>query len=170
MNRCFIGIDNGITGAIASLAEDGSVIDLAPLPITTVGRMTTLDTAVFRTLLVGMIRHYRPHILVEPAQMFSPGKKALASTWFCYGGLLAVIEGYPWEPVNPQTWQRAMFADHLREVDQKEDGKRAKKTASIVVAKRLFPNVNLARTEKSKVPDSGLADALLIAEYARRKR
>jgi hypothetical protein len=63
-----------------------------------------------------------------------------------------------------------MFADHLREVDQKEDGKRAKKTASIVVAKRLFPNVNLARTEKSKTPDSGLADALLIAEYARRKR
>jgi hypothetical protein len=57
-----------------------------------------------------------------------------------------------------------MFADHIRAIDQDS------KKASILVAKRLFPEIRLARTEKSKLPDSGMADALLIAEYARRKR
>jgi hypothetical protein len=33
----------------------------------------------------------------------------------------------------------------------------------------LFPKVNLLMNEKSSVPHDGLVDALLIAEYARRK-
>jgi len=33
----------------------------------------------------------------------------------------------------------------------------------------LFPKVNLLMTERSSVPHDGLVDALLMAEYARRK-
>jgi len=171
-DRLFIGIDNGVTGAMAALTAEGSVIYLASLPVVKVGTMTVLDAESFRRQLFDLNHSYSPHILIEPAQLFSPGKKALTSTWMCWGALRAILEigEYVWEPVNPQKWQREMFSDHVRAIDQKADGKRDKKEASILVAKRLFPSVKLTRTAKSTVPDSGLADALLIAEYARRKR
>jgi hypothetical protein len=170
--RLYVGIDNGISGAMAALTTAGEIVHLAPLPVITVGRMTVLDAATFHRDLAELARDRRPHILVEPAQLFSPGKKALTSTWMCYGALRAILEigGYAWEPINPQTWQREMFAGHVREVDRKEDGKQRKKTASIVVAQRLFPGAKLTRTEKSKTLDSGLADALLIASFCQRKR
>jgi hypothetical protein len=169
-DRLFIGIDNGISGACAALSPEGNVVYLAPLPVTKVGAMTVLDAAEFQIQLASLCDPYRPHILIEPAQLFSAGIKGIASTWMCWGALRAILEisGYSWEPVNPQRWQREMFVDHVRAVDQKEDKKA--KQASILVAGRLFPGTKLVRTEKSRVPDSGLADALLIAEYARRKR
>jgi|SRR6516162_1669471 hypothetical protein len=170
MSKICIGIDNGVTGAMAALDSDGAIIYLAPLPTTVVGKWTQLDSGVFRTQLSGLIKDQLAHILVEPAQMFTPGKKALASTWFCYGALTATLAGYPWEPINPQRWQRVMFADHVRAVDQKAEGGQRKKSASIIVAQRLFPRAILTRTPKSKVPDSGICDALLIAAYARRTR
>ena len=43
------------------------------------------------------------------------------------------------------------------------------KAMALVAAKRLFPKVNLMMTSKSTVPHDGLVDALLMAEYARRK-
>jgi hypothetical protein len=170
MSKIYIGIDNGVTGAMAALDSDGAIIYLAPLPTTVVGKWTQLNTTIFRTQLAELTRDRSAHVLVEPAQLFSPGKKALCSTWMCWGMLQAVLDGYPWEPINPQRWQRVMFADHVRAVDQKTEGQQRKKSASIIVAQRLYPRANLARTLKSKVPDSGLCDALLIATYARRTR
>jgi hypothetical protein len=167
-DRLFVGIDNGISGACAALDAAGQIVHLAPLPVRTVGRATMLDVTEFRDQLTKLTSGYRPHILVEAAQMFSPGKKALASTWCCYGSLCAIIEGYTWEPVNPQTWQREMFKGHVREAGAEKKG--VKNSASVQVAKQLFPGIKLTRTEKSKTPDSGLADAILIAVYCRRKR
>ena len=43
------------------------------------------------------------------------------------------------------------------------------KAMALMAAKRLFPKVNLIMTERSTTPHDGLVDALLMAEYARRK-
>ena len=43
------------------------------------------------------------------------------------------------------------------------------KAASVEVCKRLFPGVNLLPTEKCRKDSDGMAEALLMAEYARRK-
>ena len=43
------------------------------------------------------------------------------------------------------------------------------KAASIEVCKRLFPGVNLLATDKCRKDSDGMAEALLMAEYARRK-
>ena len=43
------------------------------------------------------------------------------------------------------------------------------KAASVAVCKRLFPGVDLRPTEKCKKDSDGMAEALLMAEYARRK-
>jgi hypothetical protein len=39
---------------------------------------------------------------------------------------------------------------------------------ALMSIKRLFPDLKLTFGEKAKVPDDGLIDAVLIAEYARR--
>ena len=43
------------------------------------------------------------------------------------------------------------------------------KAASIEVCRRLFPGVNLRASEQCRKDSDGMAEALLMAEYARRK-
>ena len=58
--------------------------------------------------------------------------------------------------IPPKTWK-------------KEFGLNSDKESSIAVCKRLFPEVSLKRTERCKKDHDGMAEALLMAEYARRK-
>ena len=62
--------------------------------------------------------------------------------------------GVPYELVKPQKWK-------------KEFSVTADKNTSIEVCKRLFPGVNLIPPGCRKEHD-GIAEALLLAEYARR--
>lgn len=75
-----------------------------------------------------------------------------------YGWLLGQLDAYdiPYETVLPKKWKA-------------EFGLTGDKTNSIEVCKRLFPKVSLLRTERCKKDDDGKAEALLMAEYARRK-
>lgn len=76
-----------------------------------------------------------------------------------YGMIMGLLEALsiPYETVLPQKWKR-------------EFGVTADKNTSIAVAKRMFPEVDLRRTDRCKVDHDGKAEALLMAEYARRKR
>lgn len=70
-------------------------------------------------------------------------------------GLLAAYS-IPYELVTPQKWK-------------KEFQITGDKNSSISVCKRLFPDVSLRRTDRCKKDHDGMAEALLMAEYARRK-
>lgn len=93
--------------------------------------------------------------------------KSSAKSNFSFGFIngfkfcLAVNNRLKLVKVAPKEWQKEMF----KGIPPCED----KKVMSIMAAKRLFPNVNLKRTEKSKVDHDGISDALLISEYAIRK-
>lgn len=73
---------------------------------------------------------------------------------FIQGVLMAY--GIPYELVRPQKWK-------------KEFSITGDKNTSIAVAQRLFPNVNLLPTERCRKPHDGMAESLLMAEYARRR-
>ena len=75
-----------------------------------------------------------------------------------FGWIQGVLDsfGVSYELVRPQKWKREFSVT-------------ADKNSSIAVCKRLFPNVSLKRTERCTKDDDGLAEALLMAEYARRK-
>lgn len=164
--KLFLGIDNGVSGAIAAIDGEGKVVALQSLPVRKVGSDNTLDVVAFSELLAALVTGYSPYAIAEQAQKFSKGTMALASTWRCWGMIQAVLElsRYPWEPINPSAWQKPMFSGHFRAKDQDT------KSVSIEIAGRIFPHQSLLPTLKSKRPDSGLADALLIAEFARRNR
>lgn len=75
-----------------------------------------------------------------------------------YGWLLGMLDaiGIPYQPITPQKWK-------------KEFGLTSDKAQSVEVCKRLFPDVNLKRTERSKKDDDNCAEACLLALYAKRK-
>jgi crossover junction endodeoxyribonuclease RuvC len=75
-----------------------------------------------------------------------------------YGFILGVLTafGIGYQLVPPGTWKREHGLLHT----QKQD--------SVAVAKRLFPGVSLLPTERCRKESDGMAEALLIAEYARR--
>ena len=87
--------------------------------------------------------------------------QGISSTWAFaenFGYIQGVLHafGIPFQLVPPRVWK-------------KEFSLTSEKSKSIEVCHRLFPDVNLRRTERSRTDDNNLAEALLMAEYARRK-
>lgn len=84
------------------------------------------------------------------------------SSMFSFGKSAGFIEGVltalciPYQLVTPQRWKKEFTLHH-----SKED--------SITVCKRLFPGVDLLPTTRCRKESDGMAEALLMAEYARRK-
>lgn len=70
-------------------------------------------------------------------------------------GVLSAL-GIPYQLVSPATWKREFSLI----------GK--DKRASIEVCRKLFPDVDLKRTERCKVDSDGKAEATLLACYAMR--
>ena len=64
--------------------------------------------------------------------------------------------GIPYQLVPPRKWKAVYSLDN----DKKK---------SIETCHRLFPGVSLKRTDRCKVDDNNIAEAVLLAEYARRK-
>ncbi len=144
----FIGIDPGKSGALAVISENGIV------------GVTVFDEEKYADIL-GAVWNGKgnaicclEHVGAMPGQgvtsMFSFGE----NFGFIQGLLKA--NGIPYQLVRPQKWK-------------KEFSITANKNTSIEVCKRLFPNVSLLPTERCRKDHDGMAEALLMAEFARRK-
>lgn len=92
-------------------------------------------------------------------------------------GMIQMLQ-IPYLKVAPKKWQKEMW-EGIRPVEIPVKGKTNKdgsqkykidtKATSLIAARRLFPKETFLATERSKVPHDGIVDAVLIAEYARRK-
>jgi crossover junction endodeoxyribonuclease RuvC len=163
-SRSVIGIDPGHNGAICVIHPfrpgDASVF---PIPVVKNGGKVQYDIQALRSDLnygckeafIAFIERQQP----LPPKMGG----SLASYWrgagqYLFEGLLCGL-GIPYEVVPPQTWQKEFFAGLPKDLG---------KQRSVIVCKRLFPNVDLKRTPKCRKDDDGIADAILIAEWGRR--
>ena len=75
-----------------------------------------------------------------------------------FGWIQGVLDAYkiPYELVRPQKWK-------------KEFSITKDKNLSIQVCKRLFPDVSLLPTARCRKENDGIAEALLLALYAKRR-
>lgn len=94
-------------------------------------------------------------------QVHSISKQGIASSFtfgVMYGWLLGMLDtiGVSYQAVSPQKWKKDF------------DLLRSDKSKSVEVCRHLLPNANLYRTERCKKPDDGMAEAALLAIYARR--
>lgn len=140
----YIGIDPGKKGAMAII--DGTTIVLVPFSgkdyINTIKQFPSLLTRV-------CIEHVSAMPNQGVTSMFNFGQN--------FGYIRGLLEafGIPYELVRPQKWKKEFGISD--------------KNSSVECCKRLFPGVSLRRTERCRKDDDGLAEALLMAEYARRK-
>lgn len=142
----YIGIDPGQRGAMAAIQEN----DVAVIPF---------DKGEYIRYLTDIKQNY-PHVCCIEQVHALHGNGVTSSFNFgtTYGWLLGMLDaiGISYQPIMPQRWK-------------KEFGLTSDKTQSVEVCKRLFPGVNLKRTERSKKDDDNCAEACLLALYAKRK-
>jgi len=150
----FIGIDPGVSGAIAILAPDG--VTFFDMPVLEVKKKQTLDYAG----LAGILRPFSgcgAFVAVELVGSM-PGQGVSSTFAFgrSYGAVLATLATLeiPYELVTPPVWKRA-----FRLVGCEKDESRA-------AALRLFPQ---CASDLRLKKHHGRADALLMAEYLRRQ-
>lgn len=156
-----IGIDPGLTGAVAVIRDD-LVLKLLDTPTLKAGsKMHYVASAMAAILLeASQERRSEPIRLGVESQSPRPvqGVKAAFRTGEGWGVWLAVIQlsGISYEELRPQQWQG--IAGVL---------KKSGKEGAGLIAARLFPDAEL-RTPRGRLID-GRADALCIAEAVRRR-
>ena len=153
-----IGIDPGLSGAIACLGHRGELLQVEDMPTMARGAggafvkrqvNATALAEILRTLANGYDRN-EIQVLLEAVTAL--GGQGVAST-FSFGLTAGIIEGvvaargYRHELVRPQDWKRAF------NLGPSKDQARAK-------AIRMYPSASLHR-----VKDHNRAEALLIARY-----
>lgn len=151
MKTLFIGIDPGKNGGIACIDTENNRLPFS-------GAFPYDDK-----YLIDLCRHFSgtegvvcclEKVGARPGQgvvsMFSFGQNV--------GYIKGVLESFriPYQEITPQKWKR-------------EFGLTSEKAKSVEVCQKLFPDISLLATPKSKKPHDGMAEAFLMAEYARRK-
>lgn len=146
MMKTYIGIDPGKSGALALLTEDGqcTVVPFHESAYTEILKAASGPSSVCCLEKVGAM----------------PGQGVVSM--FNFGHNLGYIEGLlqafdiPYQLVPPQTWKKEFCVT-------------SDKNTSIEVCRKLFPHVSLLPTSRSRKPSDGMAEAMLMAEYARRR-
>jgi crossover junction endodeoxyribonuclease RuvC len=141
----YVGIDPGLKGGIA-IIENGnfSVFPYSDDKLKEICQSLTNENA----------RCCLEQVHAMPRQGVSSTFKFGVS----YGFIKGVLESHEisYQEIPPQRWK-------------KEFGLNSDKAASIEVCRRLFPSAVLRASERCRTDNDGMAEALLMAEYARRK-
>jgi len=145
-----LGIDPGITGALALLNADGVVL-LADLPVIRDKSLAWIDGGELQSLLINALQGRPCHAIVE--RVSAMPRQGVASSFAFgvgFGSVLGVLQALHFgiELVTPSTWKRAL-------------GLSADKRASLHKARLLFPSADLRLAKHD-----GRAEALLLAHWA----
>ncbi|NJD35375.1 MAG: hypothetical protein FIA96_11180 [Betaproteobacteria bacterium] len=149
----YLGIDPGLTGALALLDDKGSMHSVEDLPVMARGKGRVkheIDPAALARLL-------RPHadqialaVVEQVGSMPGQGVASVFSMGHTLGSITGVVQalGIPLRLVTPAVWKR-------------EAGISSDKNLARSEASRLFPAAPLDR-----VKDHNRAEALLLARYS----
>lgn len=150
----YIGIDPGLSGAIAFLDTQNGSLDIVDMPAVEVLRNGKKKREVSAQMLAGLIRSRTNGRPVSAAlERVNAMRGQGVSSVFSFGRSSGIIEGviaalnFPLTLVTPQRWQ-------------KEVGVRGGKDGSRLRAAELFP---ANASSFSRVKDDGRSDAALIA-------
>lgn len=152
-----LGIDPGLEGGLAIL--DGDSVILEPMPTTDAG----LDVVELSRLLA----HYAPQVTRAYLEMqqLRPQQQGQFTIGRNFGKLegALIINRVPYQLVRPADWSK-QYAHGVTETDHNKRTK-AIKDSRRMIAQRLFPGIDLRKTERSTTAHDGLVDSLLIAHY-----
>ena len=145
MTRLYIGIDPGVSGAIAMLDEHGAVVKVERMPLADQDLLDLLFWPVVEMPLIprrAVLEKVSSSPVMGVVSAFSFGG------WYRAARMALAASHTPYDEVLPRRWQRAL--ECLSGGD---------KHVTRVRAQQLFPGIKVTHA---------LADALLLAEYCRR--
>jgi crossover junction endodeoxyribonuclease RuvC len=151
-----IGIDPGLTGAIAVIHTKDGYSELYDMPLIEVGKKKTISLQETSNIIKNHVFGFRVIAFIEKVGA-RPGQGVTSMFHFgkSYGAMLGILAalGVPYVEIAPQTWKKEMLQDMAKDKD-----------ASRYKAQTLFPehDFNLKKHH-------GRADAILIAEAGRRR-
>ena len=163
--RVYVGCDPGMTGGLAAVDQEGVLISVIPIPRVH-GSTGPQDYHAIKEWFasikkMGKVEAALERISVRPGEGVKSTLTAGTNWGFLKGMLVAIGARYV-EP-TPQAWKKVLGLP-------KRSGKERKKGKedAVVLATQLFPGIDLTPGRK-RIPHDGMADSVLIAEYARRK-
>jgi len=146
-----VGIDPGLTGAVAVLDPAGELERLADLPVIRDGRLAWVNGGALQSILMEVLQGRPARAIVERVSAMPRQGVASAFTFgVTFGSILAVLQArcIAIELVTAAVWKRGL-------------GLSSDKRASLDKARLLYPGAEL-RLAKHE----GRAEALLLAHYA----
>lgn len=148
----YIGIDPGKKGGYAIIKQDACLDDLI------ICKAFDAETFILDMKALSSQSKSCRCCLEKVGAMRGQGVTSMFSFGSQYGLLQGVLRtlNISYQEILPKRWKG-------------EFGLNNEKKKSVEVCKRLFPFISLLPTERSRVDSDGMAEALLMAEYARRK-
>lgn len=170
MNKTSVGIDPGKDGFIVLISESEGVFSW---PVPKIGNAVDLNELnnIFKTISTKCNVHC---VLEQVHAIQGSGAKGTFEFGRIYGIMeaLLIANSISHTKIQPKKWQKEMHEGIPIQKKQSSTGKTTindTKKMSLIAAKQLFPLIDLRKSEKAKNPDHNKVDALLIAEYCRRK-
>jgi hypothetical protein len=156
----YIGIDNGLSGAIVAIEQPGEIRKAATMPTRNKTKGNEVDADALSMFFNGFLLS-ETTVLLETPGKFAKGVQAISSMWDSYGATRAVLETLRLRHlrITPQSWQKIMLPNCA---------KGDTKPAATLKARQLWPQETWLATPRSTTAHLGLIDAALIAEYGRR--
>ena len=158
MTKIFIGVDPGKSGGIAIINVFTNEIFVTPMILS--GKDVDAK-AIADWITSNTYKYEHPITCIEKVHaMPGQGVTSMFKFGFVTGVMHGIIRtlGIPLHLVTPQAWKKEILAGTPKD-----------KEAAIDFCRRIYPQVNLLATERSRKPHSGIADALCIARYAKEK-
>lgn len=164
MNKLFVGIDNGTSGAIGVVSDDSSVLKWFPTPIKVELSYTKAKQNISRIDYPKLIALFKEEILSYnvPVRVFLErplvNPRMLSTTMSAMRSLEATLIcleelKIPFSYLDSKEWQKDMLPSGLKGKELKE--------ASRQIGRRLFPDLDFGKSD---------CDAILISEYARKNK
>jgi hypothetical protein len=154
-----IGIDNGVSGALAALDSEGGLIGWLPMPTVKARKGNEIDVCAVWCWIQDMTcgETTTPiYTIEEPGGSKSAKAGAsMAGSFHAIRAMLAV-KRCRMQRVTPQSWQRVLLPG-CKAGDTKARAYEA--------ARRMWPDERWHATERCKVAHDGGIDAALIALY-----
>ena len=165
-----LGIDPGLDGGIVRLSPEGSLVGKWIMPtIDAVKKKAKGKTSKSRSLDLAAlsnimnqnsdVKHcYMESVSARPGQ----GVSSMFKFGRVFGNLESMLVAHKIAHtlVTPPAWTKIMHKGLDKSLEPKK--------RSQIIFNRLFPAIDLRKSERAIKPHDGLLDALLIAEYGRR--
>jgi Holliday junction resolvasome RuvABC endonuclease subunit len=153
----YVGIDPGLSGAMALLSRDEKILELTDMPVF---KLTKNKRSLDIDRVVGVLEDWRGfhgafRVMLERQQsMPQQGVSSTFTTGVGFGSLLGVLAAQKvrHEIVSPAAWKKSIFGAGKHQ-----------KGASGALCSRLWPGTDLGRRQSHD-----RSDALLIALYGLR--